>query len=50
MKQKKFERVPGTNKWQCLKCGKIVEEGGWPGHLRKHKEKIHKVNRHIDTY
>ena len=49
-KEKRFEKVIGTNKWRCLKCGKVVKEMGWVGHLRKHKENIHKVNKHIDTY
>lgn len=50
MKQKKFGKIVGTNKWRCLKCGKIVEEMGWAGHLRKHKGRIHENNMHIDTY
>lgn len=50
MKTKRFEKVAGTDKWRCLKCGKLVSEMGWAGHLRKHKEKIHEVNKHIDTY
>ncbi len=50
MGNKRFDRIVGTNTWRCLKCGKIVKEMGWAGHLRKHKEKIHEVNRHIDTY
>jgi len=47
---KKFEKIPFTNTWQCLKCGKIVKELGWSGHLRKHKEHIQEVNKHIDTF
>jgi len=47
---KRFEHVKGTNKWRCLKCGKVVEEMGWLGHWRIHKENIHEVNKHIDTY
>ena len=50
MKQKRFEKIPCTNKWRCLKCGKIVEELGWMAHLRKHKDRIQENNKHIDTY
>lgn len=47
---KKFERISSSCEWRCLKCGKIVKENGWAGHLRKHKDKIQENNKHIDNY